>query len=73
MADISAFGRRSVIARVGADGELETRPGEATTATGGSVFTPAAEKYDVEATIGHGGMGEVMLVRRRDTCAFLHF
>ncbi len=29
-------------------------------------FTPADEKYDVAGSIGHGGMGEVLLVEDRD-------
>jgi len=66
MADMSAFGRQSVVARVGAGGELETRSGEAAARAGDGAFVPAAEKYDVEATIGQGGMGEVMLVQDRD-------
>ncbi len=33
---------------------------------GGADFTPAAEKYRVEAPIGSGGMGEVLLVTDQD-------
>jgi serine/threonine protein kinase len=64
MADAGAFGRMSVVAWAGGAGELETRaePGGAP----GAAFVPAAEKYEVEASIGRGGMGEVMLVADRD-------
>ena len=62
-----AFGRMSVVARVGADGELDTRQGEAVpSGGGGAAFTPAAQKYETEASIGRGGMGEVILVSDRD-------
>ncbi len=59
-----AFGRMSVVARVG--GELDTRQGEAVPGGGGAAFTPAAQKYETEASIGQGGMGEVLLVSDRD-------
>jgi len=59
------FGRMSVVARVGEASESPTRAGADAEVQGDS-FIPAAEKYEIEATIGQGGMGEVMLVRDRD-------
>ncbi len=47
----------------------ETRvstPGEAPAAEGPAAAPPAGGKYEVEATLGRGGMGEVLLVRDRD-------
>jgi len=63
MADISAFGRRSVVARVDQGGQLVLQPVSTLSDQG---FSPADEKYDVEASIGQGGMGEVLLVQDRD-------
>ena len=63
MADISAFGRRSVVARVDQGRQLVLQPVSTPSEPG---FRPADEKYDVEATIGQGGVGEVMLVQDRD-------
>ncbi len=58
MADQSAFGRMSVVMRVGDGG------GSAPAAT--ETFTPAAEKYEITGSVGHGGMGEVLLVEDKD-------
>ncbi len=74
MADMDGFGRRSVVGRVNQRGELVTRPAEEEPAAAdgaesdgaGAAFSPAAEKDEIEATIGEGGMGEVMLVVDRD-------
>ena len=55
MDDLGGFGRRSV----------ELTAGEAEVGDSGE-FVPAEEKYDVEGTIGSGGMGEVLLVADRD-------
>jgi len=65
MAEINAFGRMSVVARVGEASESPTRAG-ADAEVESDNFAPAAEKYDIEASIGQGGMGEVMLVQDRD-------
>jgi serine/threonine-protein kinase len=54
MRDGFDIGRESVLA-VGGD-----------RAGGGEAFRPAEEKYAVEAPIGRGGMGEVLLVTDRD-------
>ena len=66
MADFGKFGRRSVVARMSADGELETRPGDSPAPAPKDAFRPAGEKYAFEAAIGRGGMGEVLLVTDRD-------
>lgn len=62
------FGRRSVSAWVDGGREIETRPGldEQRAGSDAESFAPAAQKYEVEATIGQGGMGEVLLVQDRD-------
>ncbi len=69
------FGRPSVVAAVGGTaGGAPAEEGQATLGgpTGRSPgartgpFAPAAEKYAVEARLGMGGMGEVLLVSDRD-------
>jgi serine/threonine-protein kinase len=60
MGDLHGFGRRSVVFSVGEE------PGPATATAETGEFTPAAEKYEIEGSIGGGGMGEVMLVSDRD-------
>ncbi|MHC4924425.1 MAG: serine/threonine-protein kinase, partial [Planctomycetota bacterium] len=58
------FGRRSVITEL--QGRTVTSHGPPSAARKGASFTPADEKYSVEARIGEGGMGEVLLVSDKD-------
>ncbi|NUN51697.1 MAG: SUMF1/EgtB/PvdO family nonheme iron enzyme [Planctomycetaceae bacterium] len=60
MGDFGGFGRESVVTRLGGREPHQLPagpPGEA---------GPAGEKYTVTATVGTGGMGEVLLVQDRD-------
>ena len=61
MAGREDFGRESVVEKVNTQTALGT---DAPVPEG--TFQPAVQKYAVEATVGTGGMGEVLLVTDRD-------
>jgi serine/threonine protein kinase len=63
MGEIGGFGRESVVTAIG--GRTLTSHGPAG-GTGPEEGTPKGEKYTVTASIGAGGMGEVLLVQDRD-------
>jgi eukaryotic-like serine/threonine-protein kinase len=63
--DREEIGRRSVIMMLTAAGELAPVEPSAE-APDTAEFAVAEDKYDVEGTIGAGGMGEVLLVHDRD-------
>ena len=57
-----SFGRESVVAKLGEN----TLTSAGASPGPGREFVPAEEKYEIEAVIGAGGMGEVLLVQDRD-------
>ncbi len=64
MAGDPDFGRESVVSRVNQGTETSHAPGPP--ADPSRPAPPESRKYSVEATVGAGGMGEVLLVTDRD-------